>query len=204
MRLLLDTHAFLWFIDGSDRLSSHACELIEDTANERLLSVGSLWEMAIKASLGRLTLRLSFTDLVSNQVLGNEIQLLPIRPAHLDVQKNLSFHHRDPFDRLIIAQSIAEGSPCSHATRPLSHILRKLSGTKIKTGRNLARTDVSPTDAPASARPEGRSSAPRLRRSAARPVKQAASNQKDRALHRTRSVLIVRSHAEHGSEGEVR
>jgi len=111
MRFLLDTHAFLWFIEGSDRLSAHARELIEDTENERLLSVGSLWEMSIKASLGRLTLRLSFTDLVSKQVLGNDIQLLPIRPAHLDVQKELLFHHRDPFDRLIIAQSIAESIP---------------------------------------------------------------------------------------------
>ena len=75
MRLLLDTHTFLWFIDGDTALSPYARQLIEDRTNERLLSIASLWEMAIKASLGRLTLTLSFTDLVAEHVHGNAIEL---------------------------------------------------------------------------------------------------------------------------------
>jgi PIN domain nuclease of toxin-antitoxin system len=111
MRLLLDTHTFLWFIDGSPDLSSYIRGLIEEPSNERLLSIASLWEMAIKISMDRLELNMTFTDLVENQVKANAIELLPIKPGHLDVLANLPFHHRDPFDRLLIAQSISEGIP---------------------------------------------------------------------------------------------
>ena len=111
MRLLLDTHTFLWFIGGDAALSSYARQLIEDRANERLLSIASLWEMAIKVSLRRLTLRLSFTDLVTEHVYGNTIELLEIRPNHRDVLTTLPFHHKDPFDRMIIAQGQAENIP---------------------------------------------------------------------------------------------
>ncbi len=108
MNLLLDTHAFLWFIKGSDRLSERARRLIEDQRNARHLSVGSLWEMAIKVSMGRLEVPLPFTHLVSEHVRGNAIEVLGLKAAHLDVQRTLPFHHRDPFDRMIIAQAQAE------------------------------------------------------------------------------------------------
>jgi len=111
VRLLLDTHTFLWFIDGDTALSPYTRQLIEDRTNERLLSIASLWEMAIKASLGRLTLALSFTDLVAEHVHGNAIELFEILPRHLDVLTTLPFHHKDPFDRMIIAQSQAENIP---------------------------------------------------------------------------------------------
>ncbi len=111
MRLLLDTHAFLWFVGGDARLSEHARALILDPDNERFLSVASLWEMAIKASLGRLNLALSFPELVERQVRGNAMNVLPVQPRHLDRVKRLPFHHKDPFDRLIIAQAQAEGMP---------------------------------------------------------------------------------------------
>ncbi len=111
MRVVLDTHTFLWFIDGDATLSPYARQLIEDRTNERLLSMASLWEMAIKVSLRRLTLRLSFTDLVTEHVYGNAIELLEIRPNHLDVLTTLPFHHKDPFDRMIIAQGQAENIP---------------------------------------------------------------------------------------------
>lgn len=111
MRLLLDTHAFLWFIGGDSRLSSHARREIESPANERLLSVASLWEMAIKASLGKLKLALPMPQLVNEHAVGNGIEILPIKPEHLDRLTSLPFHHRDPFDRLIIAQSLAEDVP---------------------------------------------------------------------------------------------
>lgn len=108
MRLLLDTHTFLWFIDGSEKLSTYARGLIEDPGNERHLSVGSLWEIAIKVSMGKLKVPLPLTRLVKEHVEGNAIALLSLQPEHLDVQRELPFHHRDPFDRLIIAQAMAE------------------------------------------------------------------------------------------------
>jgi len=108
VNLLLDTHTFLWFIGGSDRLSVRARELIESDPNSRYLSVASLWEMAIKVSIGKLDVPLPLTKLVRQHVTGNAIDVLPIEPGHLDEQRKLPFHHRDPFDRLIIAQAISE------------------------------------------------------------------------------------------------
>ncbi len=104
MRLLLDTHTFLWFIDGNPKLSGHARQLIEDAGNERLVSVASLWEMSIKASIGKLKLDIIFPKMVSEHIEGNAMRLLHIRPEHLDIVGLLPFHHKDPFDRLIIAQ----------------------------------------------------------------------------------------------------
>ena len=108
MNLLLDTHAFLWFIEGSNELSERAKRLIEDRENERYLSVGSLWEMAIKVSIGKLDVPLPFTRLVSEHVHGNAIGILGVKALHLDMQRTLPFHHRDPFDRMIIAQARTE------------------------------------------------------------------------------------------------
>ena len=111
MRVLLDTHAFPWFINGDERLSDHARLVISDPANDRLLSVASLWEMAIKSSLGRLTLGLPFPELVRQHVRRNAMRVLPIGPAHLVEVVRLPFYHKDPFNRLIIAQAVAEGVP---------------------------------------------------------------------------------------------
>src|SRR5215211_2166953 len=111
MRLLLDTHAFLWFIMGSPNLSASARALIEDGANERFLSVASLWEMAIKVSLGKLTLSAPFDVLIPNQLGLNGIEPLGIEVVHTSVVSTLPFHHRDPFDRLLVAQAIVEGMP---------------------------------------------------------------------------------------------
>jgi PIN domain nuclease of toxin-antitoxin system len=104
VKILLDTHTFLWFISGNPQLSDYARGLIEDLSNERLLSIASLWEMSIKASIGKLNLSLPFTKIVSEHITGNAIELLQIIPEHLDCLRVLPFHHRDPFDRLIIAQ----------------------------------------------------------------------------------------------------
>ncbi len=108
MRLLLDTHAFLWFIMGSVNLSVDARVLIETPTNERLLSVASLWEIAIKTSLGKLTLSAPFDELIPAQLKLNGIELLNIKVDHLSTLTTLPFHHRDPFDRLIIAQTLVE------------------------------------------------------------------------------------------------
>ena len=111
MKLLLDTHTFLWFIEGNDKLSGEARRLIEDSSNMRLLSVGSLWEMAIKVSIGKLDVPLPFTRLAREHVEGNAIEQLSAEAQYLDVQRTLPFHHRDPFDRLIIAQAQEEEIP---------------------------------------------------------------------------------------------
>ena len=111
MKVLLDTHAFLWFIMGSANLSVNARALIENPANERLLSVASLWEIAIKTSLGKLTLSAPFDELIPAQLKLNGIDLLNINVEHLSTLTTLTFHHRDPFDRLIIAQAIVEKLP---------------------------------------------------------------------------------------------
>ena len=108
MKLMLNTHTFLWFIEGNVNLSSTARNLIEDLGNQRFLSVASLWEMSIKISIGKLELAITFVELVERQVYGNAIELLEIQPGHLDRLAQLPFHHKDPFDRLIIAQSLAK------------------------------------------------------------------------------------------------
>ena len=109
MRLLLDTHTFLLFIQGNDDLSDVARALIEDSANQKLISIASLWEISIKVSIGKLEIEMPMTELVKNQVLGNAFDILDISPQHLDELAKLTFHHKDPFDRLMIAQSLAEG-----------------------------------------------------------------------------------------------
>lgn len=108
MKLLLDTHAFLWFIEGNTNLSNTARSLIEDAGNQRFLSIATLWEMSIKVSMNKLMLQMPFTNLVTQQVYGNAIELLEIQAKHLDELAKMPFHHKDPFDRLIVAQSIVE------------------------------------------------------------------------------------------------
>lgn len=85
--------------------------LVEDDGNEVLFSAGSLWEIAIKLSLGKLGMSVPFEEAFPAQLEANEIRILPILPAHLQRVVSLPFHHRDPFDRLLAAQSIAEGVP---------------------------------------------------------------------------------------------
>jgi len=111
MRLLIDTHSFLWFINDNAQLSHNARQLIEDGGNEILLSVASLWEIAIKMSIGKLNLGQPFPELFPRQLQVNRIQLLSITLDHLSVVATLPLHHRDPFDRLLIAQATVEQVP---------------------------------------------------------------------------------------------
>ncbi|MBN1584051.1 MAG: type II toxin-antitoxin system VapC family toxin [Anaerolineae bacterium] len=111
MKLLLDTHSFLWFISGSDKISQTARGLIEDDGNQPLLSMASLWEMAIKASIGRLELAHPFGELIPGQMSLNGIKTLEIRLEHVTRVSQLSFYHHDPFDRLLIAQAQVEAIP---------------------------------------------------------------------------------------------
>lgn len=111
MRTLLDTSSFLWFVAGSDSLSIKARDLIVDMNNDLFLSVASLWEIAIKMSIGKLKLLRSFEQIIPAQLEENFINILPIELNHLSQIIELPFHHRDPFDRLIIAQGMTEGLP---------------------------------------------------------------------------------------------
>src|SRR4051794_28678776 len=111
MRLLLDTHTFIWFIMGSPTLSANARALIEDVANEKFLSVASLWEIAIKLSTGKTSLSAPFNEVIPQQLSLNGFELLNIAIDHTAMVATLPFHHRDPFDRLLIAQAVIEKMP---------------------------------------------------------------------------------------------
>lgn len=108
MNLLLDTHAFLWFIAGDTSLSQSARAAIEDLGNNRYLSMASMWEIAIKISFGKLELSEPFEALIPKQLADNSIELLGISFEHTVLVSSMPFHHRDPFDRLLIAQSKVE------------------------------------------------------------------------------------------------
>jgi PIN domain nuclease of toxin-antitoxin system len=110
MKLLLDTHAFLWFIDDSPALSVRGKTLLE-AENELFLSVASLWEIAIKLRLGKLSIAIPTEALMTEHVTANNIELLPISVPHLIEVSTLALHHRDPFDRLIVAQASVEQMP---------------------------------------------------------------------------------------------
>ncbi|MBP7963771.1 MAG: type II toxin-antitoxin system VapC family toxin [Caldilineaceae bacterium] len=111
MNLLLDTQALLWFVLDDDRLSRKAREAIVAVDEVIFVSPASLWEIAIKISLGKYTLPTPFAAFWDVQLHTNDFTLLPISVAHTASVADLPFHHRDPFDRLIIAQSLVEKIP---------------------------------------------------------------------------------------------
>jgi PIN domain nuclease of toxin-antitoxin system len=111
VRLLLDTHAWLWFSLGDRRLSAFAQRSIADGDAQKFVSPASLWEIAIKISLGKYVLAAPYEDFVRGSLEANGIRLLPIEPRHTAAVISLPFHHRDPFDRLLVAQAIVEELP---------------------------------------------------------------------------------------------
>ncbi len=111
MRILVDTHAFLWAITADARLSHRARELYLDESNETHLSVASLWEVVTKVLIGKLTLPIPIEAYLRNQLSKNRILVLPIRAEHVFRLSTIPLLHRDPFDRIILAQSLQEGLP---------------------------------------------------------------------------------------------
>ena len=111
MRLLLDTHAFIWYTTDSSRLTATGRSLIDNGENDILLSTASVWEMAIKHSIGRLTFSMPFMEFIKQQIAVNRIDIVEITFDHIEVVASRLLHHHDPFDRLIIAQSMAEEIP---------------------------------------------------------------------------------------------
>ena len=110
MKFLIDTHTFLWFVNDSQQLSNYARSLMESDV-DLLISSASLWEIAIKVSIGKLTLRNSFQTFIPQQLTINDIEIIYPTIDHLSALSELPFHHRDPFDRLMIAQAIVENIP---------------------------------------------------------------------------------------------
>jgi PIN domain nuclease of toxin-antitoxin system len=108
VRLLLDTQAFLWFVEDHPKLSRKARRRIEDPRHDKYLSIASIWEMAIKLRLGKLRLRGSLGQYIEAGAVDNGIALLPIDREHATAVATLPDHHADPFDRLLIAQALDE------------------------------------------------------------------------------------------------
>jgi PIN domain nuclease of toxin-antitoxin system len=109
--ILVDTQIFLWAITGDPRLSKLHCEAYLEAGHELYLSVASIWEMVIKKGIGKLPLPTPAVEYITNQMLKNQLKPLPIRISHLKELETLPALHRDPFDRMLVAQARAEGMP---------------------------------------------------------------------------------------------
>ncbi|MHC5718853.1 MAG: type II toxin-antitoxin system VapC family toxin [Nostoc sp.] len=111
MNFLLDTHTLIWWSIDPVKLSQQARNLLDDRSNTLFLSIISVWEIQIKLQIGKLTLKMPLSELIKDQQETNDLQLLPIELTHIYALTNLPNHHRDPFDRLLIAQATVEKVP---------------------------------------------------------------------------------------------
>ncbi len=111
MRILLDTHAFLWFILDDPQLSASARSIIEDPANDIEVSPASYWEIAIKIKIGKYSLPQPYQSFMESHIAANDFHILHIEPKHTALLTTMQLHHKDPFDRLLIAQALAESTP---------------------------------------------------------------------------------------------
>ena len=110
MKLLLDTHTFIWWDSDPSQLSTRVITAMQDPSNEIYLSVVSAWEMQIKIQLGKLSLTRPLEEIITGQQTVNGILILPVELEHVFVLDSLEFHHKDPFDRLLMSQSIVENA----------------------------------------------------------------------------------------------
>jgi len=108
MKLLLDTHTFIWWDSEPDKLSSAALKACQDQANTLILSVVSVWEMQIKSQLGKLRFSVPLPEIIKGQQQSNNIEILSVTLQHVLELQNLPHHHGDPFDRLLMAQANIE------------------------------------------------------------------------------------------------
>jgi PIN domain nuclease of toxin-antitoxin system len=108
MRVLIDSHALIWYVDQDNLLGPASHAAISDPTNDLLLSAGSIWEIGIKVGLGKLVLTQPFKPWMNQAISDLDVTVLPLSVEYVDVQSNLPRHHGDPFDRLIVAQAIVE------------------------------------------------------------------------------------------------
>jgi PIN domain nuclease of toxin-antitoxin system len=111
MRVLLDTHAVIWWVDQDSLLSRASHAAIADPANQLLVSAATVWEIAIKLGLAKLSLSMPYRQWMNQALADLQAALLPITVEYAEVQAGLPYHHRDPFDRLLIAQALVEKVP---------------------------------------------------------------------------------------------
>lgn len=121
MRILLDTHCWLWMVGSPERLSQAAREIVEDVDHDLLLSAASAWEIALKHSIGKLELSGDPVDLIPDWMVRSGVTALPVHHAHALAVSRLPPHHHDPFDRLLIAQAILENLPILAADTAFEH-----------------------------------------------------------------------------------
>ncbi|OCQ94824.1 twitching motility protein PilT [Nostoc sp. MBR 210] len=107
----MDTHTFIWYVTDNLRLSNPVLELINDEDNKIFLSIASIWEMGIQQGIGKLTFNLPLEMLITQQISINDFSVLDIKISHVSTVSQLPLHHRDPFDRMLIAQAIVENLP---------------------------------------------------------------------------------------------
>ena len=110
MKLLSDTHSFIWSFSNTKKLSATAAQAFKNPANQIFLSVASVWEMQIKIALGKMVFNDTLENILSEQQTINGVQILPVNLAHALYLENLPPHHKDPFDRLLILQAIVENT----------------------------------------------------------------------------------------------
>jgi PIN domain nuclease of toxin-antitoxin system len=111
MKLLLDSQAVIWYVDQDQLLTATAHAAITDPINDLLLSAASIWEIAIKAGIGKLPLNLPYRDWMHRAITDLDLAILPVTVEYAAAQSALPWHHRDPFDRMLIAQALTEGFP---------------------------------------------------------------------------------------------
>jgi PIN domain nuclease of toxin-antitoxin system len=111
MDVILDTHTMIWFFQDDPQLSGRARALLEDPLIRKRVSIATCWEIAIKVGLGKLNLGAPTRPYLDQAIAGNNFDLLPISLDHTTAVEGLPLHHKDPFDRLLIAQAIIEGIP---------------------------------------------------------------------------------------------
>jgi PIN domain nuclease of toxin-antitoxin system len=111
MRLLIDSHTLLWAVDQPAQLGAAAAAALQDPANDLLLSAATIWEIAIKVALMKLSLSLPYRQWINKAIADLGLSVLPITVEYADVQARLDLHHRDPFDRLLVAQATVENLP---------------------------------------------------------------------------------------------
>ena len=128
MQLLIDTHVLIWFLEGNNLLSASRRQIIASPANNVFVSIASIWEMAIKISIGKLILAKPLADVIK-QIAAENIEILALLPEHTLQVSTLPFHHRDPFDRIIISQAIVENIDFISADEIFDDYLK---GTAIK------------------------------------------------------------------------
>ena len=121
MKIILDTHAFIWWDSQQTKLSAKALHLCQDPSHTMILSVASVWEMQIKLQLGKLTVKLPLSEIIAIQQEANRLDILPINLQHVLALDGLPTHHKDPFDRLLVVQANIEGAVLLSCDSIFSH-----------------------------------------------------------------------------------